>query len=171
MMSFDQSVERAERRALLLTRKHGVYQKNVMGAYSFVPLRHVEYLFHEVSHWMTLGRSIKKLPRQLSKYLGEVFDEIPDLSANSLEIDTAIITYIAGYLLGFWTDPGPIVGACRRNLKGLEPSFMSTDDDIYKIFESRWSTHRSNYRVKAQTLAKWFRPSAEWVALPESSFP
>jgi len=169
--NYDHSVDRAEARAISLTRKYGVFQKNVAGAYPFAPLRSVEFLLHEVAHWMTLGHPLNKLSKRLSNQIEAVFnDGITTLSSNSLEVDTAMITYLAGWTLGFWKDPGPIVSSCRRNLKGID-SLRATDDDIYKRMVSRWTDHRDEYAKAAYNLAKWFRPSANLVPFPEASFP
>lgn len=167
--------KRLEARALLLTRKHGVHQLGVTGAYDEKPNRRVEFLLHEVAHWLVLGNAISKVPRRLSKRIGDLFDQIPVKSANCLEIDTALVTYLAGYLLGLWTDPGKIAHSCAKNLKGAVkvtnagPVFV-TSEDIVQAFISRWDACRNQYLLKAIHLAKWFRPRGPLVKV-SNEFP
>lgn len=170
MTNYDIVMDLAERRAIELTRKHGVAQKNTMGAYHGAPRRHVEYLFHEVAHWITFGQDPKKVPRRLSNFVQESFRRMSPIPADSLEIDASMVTYLAGWALGYWTDPGPIVNSCRRNLSGIA-SLAGTDNDIYKEFERRWENHRTKYVELAISLARWFRPSVQLQAFPESKFP
>lgn len=141
-----------------LTRQHGVYSKDVMGSYDTQPLRSTEYLFHEVAHWIVLGNDIKKLPRRLSAKLSATFTNIPTVASDSLEIDTAFVTFLAGYLLGLWTDPSPIVRSCRRNLKG--PAALGDDSEVLAQFRNRWR-YSNDYNKLARELALWFRPSAK----------
>lgn len=141
-----------------LTRRHGVSRKDVMGAYDTQPLRSTEFLFHEVAHWTVLGNPIEKIPRRLSSKVDGLFRNIPSASSDSLEIDTALVTFVAGYMLGLWTDPSPIVKCCRRNLRG--PMALGEDSDVLKCFRERWfSTH--SYTNHARELALWFKPSAK----------
>lgn len=140
-----------------LTRQHGVHKKNVMGAYDTQPLRSQEFLLHEVAHWLVLGHPIEKLPRRLSAKIDETFRGIPSPSSDSLEIDTALVTFLAGYQLGLWTDPGPIARSCRRNLKG--PLALGDDSEVMIRFRKRWLSG-SQYSNLARKLALWMRPSA-----------
>ncbi len=129
-----------------------------MGAYDTQPLRSLEYLLHEVAHWIVLGNSIAKLPRRLSQKINQQFTTIPRESSDSLEIDTALVTFLAGYKLGLWTDPSPIVRACRRNLKsGLA---LGDDSEVLARFRNRWVSG-NDYDKLARELALWFRPSAK----------
>jgi len=160
-----------ERRVLRLTRKYGVAQRDVLGAYTVRPLRQVEFLLHEVSHWLTLGHNIKKVPRRLSSRIGEQFQSIGDPSANALEIDASLVTYLAGWLLGLWTDPMPIVKSCRRNLKGIISLESNRDNDVLKEFVKRWREHSNDYETKAKTLARWLQPSAKIPVLSGYAFP
>lgn len=149
-----------ETRALLLTRKHGVAQKDVTGAYHTPELRCVEFLLHEVSHWVTLGRELEKLPKDLTKRIADTFERLTKPSADSLEFDASIVTYVTGYLLGLWEDPIPIVNSCRRNLSGLR-SLTDTDAKVLEIFRSKWGAHQRVYLLNAKLIAKWFRPSCK----------
>ncbi len=162
------NLKRTETRVLELTRKHGVAQKNVMGAYTSRPSRQVEFLLHEVAHWTTLGHSLKKLPRRLSKQIGDRFNNMSPTVANALEIDTSMVTYLAGRLLGYWDDPGPIVSSCRRNLSGIIS--LGDDDVVYKAFVKLWQEKRSLYEVRAIELAHWLHPSAR-LSFPGTEFP
>ncbi len=161
------SESRTKARVDLLTRLHGVHVKNVMGAYDTQPLRSLEFLFHEVSHWLTLGNPIEKVPRRLSVKIDTVLSKIPSASTDSLEIDTALVTFLAGYQLGLWIDPSPIVKSCRRNLRGIEA--LGQDFVVLSRFQSRYrsSGSASFYDDLAAKLAKWFRPSAK--LLPTTS--
>lgn len=167
MTAYDLKVERAEAHALELARKYGVYQKNVTGAFPFAPLRQIEFLLHEVAHWLTLGGDSTKVPRHLSRRVGEHFERIPRLSANSLEIDTAIVTFFAGWALGYWTNPKPIVESCRRNLQNIE-SLSGSDEDLLKKFDARWKNQKRTYTALASNLAHWFRPSAKLPEFPDA---
>jgi hypothetical protein len=161
----DLTIERAAARAQWLMRKHKVFQKGV-GAY-YAPLRDIEFLLHEVAHWLTLGGSIDRVPSRLSHKIGEHFERIPAPSANTLEIDTAMVTYLAGWQLGYWTDPGPIVNSCRRNLQGVE-ALSWKDDEVYKRFVGRWKAHKRTYVALTVNLVRWFRPSAKLKEFPEA---
>ncbi len=165
-------MDRAERRALELTRSHGIAQKNVTGAYPYAPLRGIEFLFHEVAHWVTLGQDIKKIPRRLSHQIGERFKLIAPASANALEIDTSLVAYLVGWSLGYWKDPSPIVTSCRRNLTG-RISLMGADGDVevYRTFTSRWRENRGHYVRHAVAIAYWFRPSVKLLTFPAFEFP
>lgn len=141
-----------------LTSFHGVAKKNVMGAYDTQPLRGLEFMMHEAAHWIVLGNPIKKLPRRLSQKIEQQFRAIPRTSSDSLEIDTAFVTFLAGYMLGLWTDPSPIVRTCRRNLKG--GLALGDDSEVLAQFRTRWFSG-SDYMRLARELALWFRPSAK----------
>jgi len=168
--NFDIMMDRAEQRALQLTKKHGVFKKGI-GAYDHVPRRHIEFLLHEVGHWLTLGEDMKKVPRRLSNLIGRRFEGLSPIVSDELEIDTSMVTYLAGWALDYWTDPGPIVSSCRRNLNGLLSLRREADDAVYKMFESRWAQHRKKYEQMAVSLARWFRPSVKLRPFPESKFP
>jgi hypothetical protein len=135
-----------------------VAQKDVQGAYDTQPLRNLEYLLHEVAHWLVLGHPIEKIPRRLSQKLNQQFKGIPAASSDNLEIDTAFVTFLTGYMLGLWTDPSPIVRCCRRNLKG--PMALGDDSEVLTLFRNRWVSP-SVYLNLARQLALWFRPSAK----------
>jgi hypothetical protein len=128
-----------------------------MGAYDTQPLRSTEFLFHELAHWIVLGHSVEKVPRGLSRKIQNLFEQIPEASSDSLEIDTALVTFLAGYMLDLWTDPGPIARSCRRNLKG--PMALGEDSEVLNLFQSRLRS--SSYLRIAKQLAIWFRPSAK----------
>lgn len=145
-----------ERRALFLIRRHGVAQKDVLGAYSASPLRQTEFLLHEVAHWLTLGGSVDKVPTKLSNRMGAAFKDMPKLSANSLELDTSLVTYLAGFMMGLWSDPGPIARSCTRNLQGLMS--LGPTDPTLKEFQLRWSLDSWTYFKMALGLARWYGP-------------
>lgn len=148
-----------------LFERHGVARRNAVGAYSVQPLRDTEYLMHEVAHWMTLGRELTKLPRRLSTHTAEAFRRIPTASQNSLELDTTLITYLAGYALGLWDDPGPIIDSCRRNLKGMIS--LGSSEKVANLLKTRWDVDPLGYDTAARQLAKWLYPSAK--LLPTSN--
>jgi hypothetical protein len=142
-----------------LTRYHGVAQKNVTGAYDTSPLRELEFLFHEVAHWLVLGNSHERLPRRLSAKIEARMRPIPPASSNSLEIDASMVTFLAGFKLGLWVDPRPIVRSCRRNLRGRLA--FEEDAAIFQQFTDRWQASQRTYDDLSHKLAKWFRPSAK----------
>jgi hypothetical protein len=150
---------RVANRVTCLIRKHGVFQRDVTGAYDSQPLRSLEFLLHEVAHWVVLGQDIHKVPTRLSRRVSDTFENIPAVSSDSLEIDTSLVAFLAGYQLGLWTDPTPIVRSCRRNLRGSLA--LGSDEAVLECFRQRWSHVSSkSYRELARRLALWFRPRA-----------
>lgn len=151
------AAQKLKERALDLTRHHGVSQLDVAGAYDQAPQQQVEFLFHEVAHWLTLGRPLSRLPRRLSTTLTETIQVIPRESADSLEIDTALVTFVAGCLLGLWDDPAPIASSCRRNLQCI--TCLGPDDVVTAIMKQRWNgLGRAGYLRMATSLANWLQP-------------
>jgi hypothetical protein len=152
-----------------LTRQHGVFQKEVMGAYNTQPLRGSEFLLHETAHWIGLGNSVDSIPRRLSRKVSDIFESIPVTSADSLEIDASMVTFLAGYQLGLWTDPNPIVRSCRRNLRGSMA--FGDDSEVLERFHQRWSHFSSrSYRSLAKSLALWFHPKARLLPTTDITF-
>lgn len=152
-------------RALLLTRRHGVPQKDVLGAY-VGHLGKIEFLLHEVAHWMTLGNDLAKkpVPRKLSDKVDRALQGMTPYSSNALEIDTAIVTYLAGYSLGLWSDPGPIAHSCKRNLRD---ALKTSEDDVYRMMVTRWNESYLLYNDMAHDLAAWLKPNAKLMAPTE----
>jgi len=161
-------MQRLETKVLKLTRRHGVAQKSVTGAYDTRPLRQIEFLFHEVGHWVTLGHAIDKLPRKLSNRINEAFRNIAPRTANNLEIDASFVTYLAGYLLGLWQDCGPIAKSCVRNLNGIQA--FEPSQYVVEAFELRWkvTAERRIYVQQATAVAKWLCPSAKLTILTDA---
>lgn len=159
--------EKLNDRVLQLTRWYGVPQKDVLGAYGG-PLGKIEFLLHEVAHWVTLGNDLAKkaVPRKLSDKVDRALQGMTPYSSNALEIDTAIVTYLAGYLLGLWDDPGPIALSCKRNLRD---ALKTSEDDVYQMMVARWNESYLLYNDMAHDLALWLKPSAKLMAPTELS--
>lgn len=159
-MLSEASLIRLERRAHQLSLKYGVpvaRHSKGMGAYHDRREK-VEYLLHEVAHWLTLGNTLKSLPRQLTRRVDSVFDGLTPLSANSLEIDTALVTFLAGHLLDLWDDPLPIAKSCNSTLHGIE-CMDTTARPTLEGFQKRRGFPSINRMAKE--LALWLRPSAK----------
>lgn len=150
-------------RSLLLAKKHGVRTEPYHGSYISAPLHRVEFLLHEVAHWLTLGNSIKKVPTKLPSRIEKVLKGMTKDSSNSLEFDAAIVTFRAGHSLGLWTDPMPIVKSCQKNLRGmlsLSPSYNGT---IKALDERKACREVIEY---SEALALWFSPGSKGKLLP-----
>lgn len=159
---------RTAARVTQLSRTHGIAQKNTMGAYDTPPLRQLEFLLHEAAHWIVLGNPVERMPCRLSSKLEEVFGRIPAVSSDSLEVDAALVTFLAGYRLELWTDPSPIVTSCRRNLKGI--AALGPDTTVLSWFRERWFDGKVRYSFLSDELALWFRPSARLIPIADSPF-
>lgn len=138
-----------------LAEKHGMPLSRgaITGAYHDSPRREVEILIHDVAHWLTLGNPIEKLPSRLFTQLDNTFNKISQASANSLEIDASVLTFLTGYRLGIWTDPQDIAYSCRKNLRGAHVELAV----ILKEFQERGKSPAVwDYSA---IIAKWFKPS------------
>lgn len=156
----DTSLRLIELRARKLSLKHGVptsMRAKGIGAVPYGPLSHAEYLLHEVGHWLTLGHTIQDLPSKLKVRMEGRFNRMASDSSNSLEIDTAFVTFLAGYALDFWDDPQAIAQCANRNLRSIT-SLNFTAEPVLREFERRRS-HKSLLRMSKE-LALWFRPSS-----------
>ena len=160
-MLSDTSLRLIQLRARKLSIKHGVPISSAakgIGAVPYGPLSQAEYLLHEVGHWLTLGHTTKDLPSKLYARITPVLDRISSNTCNSLEIDTAFVTFLAGYALDFWDDPEAIAKCANRNLQSLS-SLNFGAEPVLRAFEQRkgW---KSLLRMSTE-LALWFRPSAK----------
>ncbi len=147
-------------RARKLSIKHGVpisSRSKGIGAVPYGPLSQAEYLIHEVGHWLTLGHTIEDLPSKLKTRMEGVFNRMDVGSSNSLEIDTAFVTFLAGYALDFWDDPEAIAKCANRNLRSIS-SLSFGAEPVLRKFEQR-KDHASLLRMSVE-VALWFRPSA-----------
>lgn len=156
----DTSLRLIDLRARKLSLKHGVptsYRAKGIGAVPYGPLSQAEFLLHEVGHWLTLGHTIQELPSKLKPRLEKVLDRIDSDSANSLEIDTAFVTFLAGYAMDFWETPEAIAQCANRNLRSIS-SLNFTAEPVLREFERRRG-HKTLLRM-SEELALWFRPSA-----------
>lgn len=159
-MLSDSSLHLIDLRARKLSAKHGVptsYRAKGIGAVPHGPLSQAEFLFHEVAHWLTLGHTVEELPTKLKTRLEKVLARIDEGSSNSLEIDAAFVTFLAGYALDFWDDPEAIAKCANRNLRSITSLDFSAKP-VLRQFERR--TNHKALRCMSEELALWFRPSA-----------
>lgn len=133
---------------------------SVTGAYYYEPLSLVEFCLHEAAHLITLGHEPSEFPK-LRRHFGSLTEQVTERGyrltkhvADALELDTAIITYFAGFRLGYWDDPEPIIKSCTRNMShrldyegaGVRAAFEAAINESLA----------SHYRRKAELLAEWF---------------
>jgi hypothetical protein len=134
------------------------------GAYHAKPWDLTEYTMHEAAHLLTLGHTTAEFPRlrlyarARTSLTGEITERMQGISetvADALEIDTAVVTYLAGYALNFWDDPDPIIVGCTKNLSGgiNHPAGIGLVRKAFQVHPSR-----ASYRSRAEDLAEWFWP-------------
>jgi hypothetical protein len=150
----------ARRRARQLGVKVGdVARGAVTGAYHSPPLDLVEFCLHEAAHLITLGHDpsdFPKLRRMFGPLTGQVSDRAERLTkrvADLLEIDTAIITYLAGVRMDYWDDPEPIIKGCIRNMSER----WSSEADVREAFaDASLEDIHGYFQKKSNILAQWF---------------
>lgn len=168
----DQVFKVAKARAKVLGVKYSELASGTFsGAYHDKPWDLTEYTMHEAAHFLTLGHNTAEFPR-LRRYartrpsngttlVGEITERMEGISetvADALEIDTAVVTYLAGSALNFWDDPDPIIVGCAKNLSRRidRPSGIALVRKAFRLHPSH-----ASYRSRAEDLAEWF-----WPGLP-----
>lgn len=156
-------VKALHRKIVSLRKKHRV--PSMRGPYGVIegiesPMNVVETFIHEVAHWVTAGGLVEKLPSRLETKVSQMFDRTSVSAGNSLEIDTAIVTYITGRYLDLWDDPTCFARSCGKNLRRLG---IYEDTKLVKHvmdeFVARISKEENHYRDRAFEIAKWLKPS------------
>lgn len=141
-----------------------------LGAYSSTPLNLVEYCLHEAGHLITLGfhpdmfgvwvknfcRPSETGPASFQDAMSYWFDGLSKNTADALEIDTAIVTYLAGVKLSLWTDPEPIQNSCARNLTSRGLASGSRIKEVKEAFANASSAHTH----QSELLSNWFQGKA-----------
>lgn len=157
------SDEYLDKRSLTLCQKHGVRTEPYHGAYLSAPLHRVEFLLHEVAHWITLGNSIEKVPTKLPSRIEKALKGMTQDSSNSLEFDAAIVTFRAGHSLGLWKDPMPIARSCQKNLRGRRALSLTFDETLKALDHRKACKEVITY---SEALARWFSPGSKGKLLP-----
>lgn len=147
-------------RTKLLAKRHSIDLKGVVagelqGAYLAQPKASLEYLLHEIAHMQTLGCDLKKLPKDVPLEIEQKFSGISDTSGNSLEMDTALVTFLALRILGWEENISPIATSCWKNLRYMSGSVSATIVEL----ENRRASNTKYYEKTAQALAAWFLTS------------
>lgn len=129
---------------------------DVYGAYTAIDsdIAVIEYTMHEVAHAMTLGRKLSDLPKDihLSDWIDNMLDDMPDFTSDIIEIDTAVVVFLAGVELELWNDPDAIIFAARKNLKKTD---LRYGNKFYDLFEDSKNSDVS--KEKGKKLAEFIR--------------
>jgi hypothetical protein len=156
--------QQLEKRAAFLTHKHGIPSLGVTGSYHDAPLRRVEFVLHEGAHWITLGYTT--VPSRATQKTSELFERMTPTTADSLEIDTAFVTYLAGCALNLWYDPMPIIDSACRNLV-CHNTLAATATGSRAVVIEAWKrqvlsrTARRRLRDMTVRLVLWFSPRSK----------
>ena len=139
-----------------------------LGAYDSAPLSHVEFCMHEAAHLIVLGYPPEKFGVWLDAFCPQGRDFQSALSTwltatfstdtgDALEIDTAVVTYLAGRSLKLWTDSEAIQRSCIRNLSAV----LIQAKDRAHVHAQFAAAEQKSYKTQvyynhARTLARWF---------------
>lgn len=131
------------------------------GSYVKAPYDAIEFFFHEVGHSVVMGKDLEDLPDNIVSYAGDTCRTLSQASADSIEIDTAVVTFLTGRHLRLWANPGPILDSCFQNLIWTK---LDEDDDTDTLtLEERLEF---NFRRRcldgrlidmATNMVQWFR--------------
>jgi hypothetical protein len=136
----------------------------IVGSYYGKPLNVVEYCLHEVSHLVTFGYSTDDFPKvkdlyngSLTEQIGHRFNQLSKPVSDALEIDTSIVTYEAGKVLGLWNDHNKILNSCLKNLS-LDMLPSESRVHVQSLFDQQ-AYPQNQYNMRARQgaqVARWF---------------
>jgi len=153
-------------RAKYLMNNYGILAPPPGGVFRDEPLMTLEYVLHEVAHYLTLGFDVDDLPEDLSTCTEKILNRIPDHSADALELDTTAVTYFAGCGLGLWRWhwSEPKDDALEAFAKTCKDSMRNTWSvtDILDGLEERIQNKMVQHM--GERLACWFDPKISLIA-------
>lgn len=129
-----------------------------IGAFTNTPHNELEFVAHEGAHLLVAGLSVKRFPKNIPEYIDKRSSKLSPCSADSQELDAAIVTFHALRQLEVYTgDIKPLGVSAYRNLQhGL---LQLTQAAVLKELEQRMLWDDKWYKQKAEALAAWLRGS------------
>lgn len=88
------------------------------GSYTSGPRALIEYLFHELGHYLATGVTLEELPEDVALHVAMLLDKMSLATSDSMELDASVISYLAGHRLGLWNNPRTILKSCHANTQG-----------------------------------------------------
>lgn len=135
------------------------------GSYKDRPLDVIEFFLHELGHFVVLGESLRELPESLVEFASQSVKKLSQATSDSVELDTAVVTYLTGASLGLWTSPVDIMNSCLNNLIWTKLD-EDDDDDLLTVaerFERNFRQRCLDVRLRrmARKTRVWFLMQAK----------
>ncbi len=125
------------------------------------PRNPIEYLLHELAHLHVAGMLRETpvvYPRRVPVVIGNHIAALSHHTADSEEIDAAIVTHLAGVQLGAWKSPAAIARSCTGNLSGPR-----ANDHRWVLREMRTRRTFDATRGTGGLYAHWANCIVQWV--------
>lgn len=124
----------------------------------------IETFLHEVSHWVCGGNALEKLPTRLTKQVEVRMRTLSKASANAMELDTSLVTFLVLRELGLWDNLEIFARSCSKNLQGYTPS-----DEVEKSFRTLFALNADFYLSNSHKIVKWLKPSHRLPAVNKAA--
>ncbi len=120
----------------------------IEGAYYNEAMHLVELVFHELGHLVVLGKT-KSVILHTRADIREGLALYSDAVCDEMEVDTSLITWVAGRKLGLWDKPDPIYHSMLGNLR--DPDSIIKYQENIELFVSRYKPQNSEVVIELRS--------------------